>query len=321
MTTSQPLPTPQAPPPVSANPVLVQKIKDAIKSSVIRGDFEVPTLPNVTAEVMKLMNNPNVSLAQLENVIKQDPAITARVIKTANSVLYRAANEITSLQQAMARIGLRNVKDIVITLGIQSKTFNIANFEDLLGKIWKNSLATAVIAQSLAKISLADKEGAFLTGLLSNIGKPVLVQICSKIEAKEKTEAQAQANRMRQPFDPKTFKLPGLREEIIPALMGELHSTIGAAVGGRWGLPESILNGIKFLNDPTKAPEASQKLALTIAIAHKICKHLSYGLEEGLVDFYADSSLNTLGIERQEFSDLLEDLPGLVDSQLASLSS
>lgn len=48
----------------------IQKIKDGVKAAVLRGDFEVPSLPNVTAEVMKLLNNPNVGLANLEQVIK-----------------------------------------------------------------------------------------------------------------------------------------------------------------------------------------------------------------------------------------------------------
>lgn len=132
----------------------------------------------------------------------------------ANSVMYRGSMEITSLQNAMARIGLKNVKDVVITLGIQSKAYNIANFEEILAKIWENSISTAVVAQGLAKSMLADKEASFLAGLLSNIGKPVLVQICSKVENKEKLDAQGRARQARTAFDPKTWRMPGLRETL-----------------------------------------------------------------------------------------------------------
>lgn len=306
--------------PAGQNSELIAKIKTGIKSAVVRGEFEVPTLPNVTAEVMKLLSNPNVGLNQLETVIKQDPAIAARVIKTANSVMFRGAMEIASLQQAMARIGLKNVKDIVITLGVQSKAFNILNFEDVLQNIWKNSLSCATIAQTLAKTLLGDKESAFLAGLLSNIGKPVLVQICSKVENTEKINAQSQAQRSGQKFDPKTWKLAGLREEVLPIVIEELHATIGAAVGARWGLPEPVLNSIKFGTDPTKAPQQNQKLAWTVNLAQKLCVHFGFGVPIKTIEIFSDPAVAALGFNPTELNELLEDIPEQVNLQLTSLS-
>jgi HD-like signal output (HDOD) protein len=299
----------------------IQKIKDGVKTAVVRGEFEVPVLPNVTAEIMKLLNDPNVGMNKLEQVIKQDPAMSARLIKTANSVMYRGAMEISSLQNAMARIGLKNVKDIAITMGIQSKAFNIANFEDVLSQIWKNSLSCAIVSQQLAKSLLGDRESAFLAGLLSNIGKPVLVQICGKLEAKEKIDAQKAAQTSKQPFDPKTWRVPYLREEILPVAMEELHATVGAAVGARWGLPEPIHNSIKFLRNPMQAPEQNRKLALTIALAHRICSHFGFGTDLKNIDFSNDDGVKNLELESAEFNEMLEDIPDVVSTQLSAFST
>lgn len=304
-----------------SNDAVIQKIKEGIKGAVVRGEFEVPSLPNVTAEVMKLLSNPNVGLNQLELVIKQDPSIAGRVVKMANSPLFRGAMEIISLQAAMSRIGLKNVKDIVVTIGIQSKAFNVANFELILAEIWKNSLSSAVIAQRVAKSQLGDKESAFLAGLMSNIGKPVLVQICSKVETKARDEEKVLATKAKRPFDPKTWRLAGLREEILPKLSSELHTMIGASVAARWGLPEPITQSIKFLNDPTKCPEKFQKLAWTLKLTHRICEHFGFGLTGKSVDFTLEASMAALSIEMPELEEMLEEIPELVNTQLSSLST
>jgi HD-like signal output (HDOD) protein len=308
------------PAPETATDPLVLKMKDGIKAAVLKGDFEIPSLPNIAMEVMKLMNNPNVSLMQIEGLVKQDQAMAARIIKMANSSMYRGAVEITSLQQAMARIGLKNVKDVVVTLGIQSNAFKIPGYEDLLALLWEQSISTALLSQAISASAFGDKEQAFLTGLLSQIGKPVLIQIAAKIEKSEKFEAKKEAFTKKTKFDEANFKVPGLKEEILPLALQEFQTTVGSAVASRWNLPDTVLHVIKNQKKPAASPEAAQKLCWTIHLALAGSQSLGFG--GGLHDssYTTAEALKALEIDPAEFQNLLDDNQAKIQEQVSSLT-
>lgn len=296
----------------------MDKVKAGVKNAVVKGDFDIPILPHVAAEVMKLINDPKIGIPEMEKVVKQDQAIAARVVKMANSTMFRGIQEISSLSQAMSRIGLKNVKDIVVSLGIQSQTFKIAGFEDTLGLVWNHSVACATVAQRIAQDLSADKELAFLSGLMHDIGKPVLVQILSKLENAEKLPAMAEARKSGKKFDDKAFRLPGLRETILPQAFDEFHTVVGGAVAARWNLPETVVQVVKSHHDPMKTEEKYRKLSYVVNLANEICHHMGYGQIQSSRDLDNLPATKALEIEPLEMKELLEEVAPKVEAALSS---
>ncbi len=86
---------------------------------------DLPTIPTVAKKVVKALSNPNTNINDLNNLISTDQALSARLLKIANSAMYYCQREITSLSMAMSRIGLASLKSIVIAVSTKDiyKTF------------------------------------------------------------------------------------------------------------------------------------------------------------------------------------------------------
>jgi HD-like signal output (HDOD) protein len=268
-------------------PTMHELIRSSVKNIIIKGEFEVPLLPQVATQVLKMINSPNVSISDMEKVVKQDQNIAARVIKTANSALYRGVSEITNLSIAMSRIGLKNIKDIVVSLSVQSGAFKAVGFEALMERLWVGSMASATIAQMLAEKLGADKEASFLAGLLHGIGRPIIIKAIAKLEEQERKRMADQAKASRQAFDPKKWEIEGLKTKIVPETIKEYDDFVGMAVAARWNLPPHICAVIKFKKRPLEAEANDQRLCWIVNLTESICANSGYGQDATSIDWGA----------------------------------
>ena len=133
-------------------------------------------VPFVVERIMKLTGNDESGARDLEQVIESDPQVTAIVLMRANSAFYASSRKIGRVIDAVARIGFREVRAIVLGLSVinmfsqeqKNVGFDRADF-------WKKSLVTAVIARMLAEEAPAvDSDDAFIAGLLIDLGRIVL---------------------------------------------------------------------------------------------------------------------------------------------------
>jgi HD-like signal output (HDOD) protein len=137
----------------------------------------LPTLPEVALKVRDAVESDNSSASQVAETIATDAALSARLLQVANSPLYRGRNPIDNLQLAVARLGTRLVRSLVVSL-IMQQIFQAT--DDLLDKrfrqSWEQSVQIAAISRVLAQnLRHLDKEQALLAGLIHNIGTlPVL---------------------------------------------------------------------------------------------------------------------------------------------------
>lgn len=138
----------------------------------------LPTLPEVALRVREAVEREDSSANQIANIVATDAALSTRLLQVANSPLYRGRNQIDNLQMAVARLGIRLVRSLVVSL-IMQQIFQATN--DLLDKrfrqIWEESVQVAAISRVLAQnLKHLDKEQALLAGLIHNIGAlPILM--------------------------------------------------------------------------------------------------------------------------------------------------
>ena len=79
----------------------------------------LPTLPAVALKVRRAADNPDINLSAMADVISQDPSLSARMVKISNSVYLGRSVKVTSIQQAVTRIGLRQIKNIATALAME----------------------------------------------------------------------------------------------------------------------------------------------------------------------------------------------------------
>lgn len=165
---------PSAAPDADADFALLQRIIDDAKS----GRLRLPSLPDVTAKVRAAVNDPRRSAGDVARVVQFDPALAARLIRIANSPLYRGARRFDNCHSAITRLGLATTRNLVVglTLGhmFQART---ATVRERLQRTWRHSCRVAAISSVLARLTPgADPDRALLAGLVHDIGVLPLLQ-------------------------------------------------------------------------------------------------------------------------------------------------
>lgn len=136
----------------------------------------LPVIPEVAVKILSLAeDNVDISFHDLEEVIKIDPALTAKVLKVANSALYARQAQISSLSKAISLLGFKTIKSLVLILSAAS-AFKVEGTQPFYREYWQISVLTAFYSKELA-IEFFDKgmaEDVFLAGLIHSIGQIAL---------------------------------------------------------------------------------------------------------------------------------------------------
>jgi putative nucleotidyltransferase with HDIG domain len=299
------------------DPILAQ-IRLGVKTAVTKESFEIPLLPHVATQVLQMANNPKAGITEIEALVKQDQVIAAKVLQTANSPFYRGLSTIVSLRDAMGRMGLKALKDIVFSLSVHSKVFKIKGYEPLLQQIWNHSVACAAISQYIAKRQGIDSEYAFLAGLLHDIGKPVLVQVIADFEEQQKKNAAETMRKQNKPFDPKNFKIENLNEVLLPLVFDEYHGIVGTLVATKWKLPTLICDVIRHHHDYSKTDDA-RTISVVVHIANMLCHHFGFGHPAVPVDLTQQKPFFDLNMTIDQIKKLELEVPPIAQALMGAL--
>jgi HD-like signal output (HDOD) protein len=181
---------------------------------------QIPMLPNVAARAMELATKSEVSVKELETIIQPDPMITARILAIANSPLYSVGSPVKNLRNAIMRLGVTLMRDILYQTVAEAHIFRGAA-EKILRWQRVHAVAVAYLVRDLES-KITDKvDSGFLCGLMHDIGEVILHQAFEK--------------------NPPV----GLSREETESVIALIHPHIGHAVAERWRLPEAICEAIR----------------------------------------------------------------------------
>jgi putative nucleotidyltransferase with HDIG domain len=134
----------------------------------------LPPLPMVAVRLIQLFANPDVHITEIGRIIAVEPVFAARVLQMANSPLFAARSQVTSISHAIVLLGLNRVKAITITRAMGDYVAPVMKIEGLK-PCWRNSLATAILSEKLARACKMDPDLAYVAGLLRDIGRLALL--------------------------------------------------------------------------------------------------------------------------------------------------
>jgi HD-like signal output (HDOD) protein len=141
--------------------------------------LRLPPFPQVAIRVLQLANNENVQLHQLGDLISTDPAFASEVLTVANSALYAPRYPSNNIQQAIAVLGANTLQGMCITVGARAYLGKSMS-HPAMRSLWRHNLACAVIAERLASMGLLDKDTAYTSGILHDVGRIALAVIQPK---------------------------------------------------------------------------------------------------------------------------------------------
>ncbi|HWB55091.1 MAG TPA: HDOD domain-containing protein, partial [Tepidisphaeraceae bacterium] len=151
---------------------------DALVQEAIGKVSHLPTLPEVTAEIVRLVQDPRSSAAQLHHIVSNDPALATRILKTVNSAFYGIPGQVGSMERAIVLLGLNAVKNIAVAASLGEMFRHVGLCDGFTARdLWKHCISVAVTARELArriKSPIADE--AFLAGLIHDVGILVWLQ-------------------------------------------------------------------------------------------------------------------------------------------------
>lgn len=227
--------------------------KPLLFHDIIQHNIALPVCPQVFMELTQAMAHMDDASFDLARVLSSDPMLTARILRVSNSAFYRASRQISSIREAIVRIGLNEIWTIASALKAK-EMFRVSGdgWSQFNGYLWRHSLKTAASIRCLArKLSLLNVEELFTTALLHDIGKSILLNVDHQYATMCKQgEVNGEA----------LLKLEFEK-------FGTHHGRLGGALLRHWNLPESIARQIDGhheepdLNDEHRLP----RLLLSIA--------------------------------------------------------
>lgn len=216
--------------------VLEQKLSHCVEA----GELDLPVLPAVSAEVMALARSEDVDAARLASLIQNDQSLSGHLMKLANSAAFGGSGKMQTLQQAITRLGLRQIAQMAMTISIGQSVFKKdASTQEIIDYLWKHSLATASWAKEIARICRSNTEVAFLCGLLHQIGKPVAVNTLVNLLEDENESLKSQ-------------------QEFL-SIINKYNKVIGATLAAQWQFPETVIEVINYIDEYFSAPAARQE--------------------------------------------------------------
>ncbi len=197
------------------------------------------SLPDVVFRVTALINSGKVTNKKLEQTILNDPALTARILKFANSSYFGFHKKVETVSHAILLIGHEELRNIAIATSVTSTFKGISSDLVDMDRFWYHSVACGVVARLLATNS-DSQERFFIAGLLHSIGKLILFSQYPK-ESSEILSVTSNG-------------------EVVVAnaerrIFGFTHAELGAELLKKWQLPPSIWKIVRYQLDPLKDDE------------------------------------------------------------------
>jgi len=257
-----------------------------VKDQIIDKISSFPTLPTMANKLLGLLNDPDVTGSQISQIIQYDPALTANLMKAANSAYLGHTKRVSSISEAFFRLGTKWIFQMSVSSLIYSNMRRPVTGYDLSGEdLWRHSMAVALMSDILCKhLNLKEIGLIFTSGLLHDMGKIILGEFVSD----SFDEIEAIVEKEKVPF-----------EEAERRVLGIDHAEVGGLTAESWKFPATMVESIRWHHNPEGAGMPSQAIDL-IHIADAVCMMQGLGIgKDGIHYRLNEGSITRLNITNQ----------------------
>ena len=222
---------------------------------------DLVSLPDIYIRLKTVIGDPESSMADVAEVLASDPALTARLLKIANSPYFGFPSQITTVARATSLLGTQQIHDLVLATTVTAAFSGIPTELISMQDFWSNSIRCGLLCRRLAQeCNVLDSERLFVEGLLHDVGHLIMYQSLPEASAAALLESQQQ--------DRPLF----LVERI---LIGFDYAQVGAALMRSWHFPPGMIESVHYQNEPARAGEFHLEVAIM---------HIAVRLKEHAID-------------------------------------
>jgi len=224
---------------------------------------DLPPLPQVAVQVLRIAADPDASTDELRRVIATDLALTAQILKIANSAMFGMMREVRTLTQAIMTLGFSTIKSVVIASSAKNLySRGNAGLQERL--MWEHALTAALAARVYGKtLRFPRAEECFLGGLLHDIGKCVM-----GLKFPDRYGILVRS----------AYNDGGDLMEMELETFGFDHTMVGEALLHSWNLSASLEKVVRWHHEPESAPAEERTLTSLVALGNLLALEQKIGV-------------------------------------------
>jgi len=225
---------------------------------------ELPPIPAVILESMKLLNDPSSTVKKIQEQILLDQALTAFILKVANSALYGLRKEVSTITYAINLMGYNTTRSI-LTAYLSKNLYSSKGNKLIQTMLWKHSISSAVFGKKIAEhIHKVNSEEAFIASLLHDIGKGVLL--------KNKTDEFERSVQMI--YNDNLTSIDSER-----SILGFTHVELGFLLMNNWRFSENIIETVIYHHN-FQEYSGENLLVPIVSLANKLSHLCDYSFDK-----------------------------------------
>ncbi|MBE0565733.1 MAG: HDOD domain-containing protein [Krumholzibacteria bacterium] len=251
---------------------------------------ELPALPRAAAHIMAVIEDPRTTATSLEKALAMDQALTAKVLRIANSPFYGAVREIRTVSEAIVRLGFVAIRNWTLVTAARS-IFLTPGAGMLYRSIWKQSVLSAMAAQLVAQVAQGrEPESVFIGGLMQNIGQLVLARSHPELFQ----EILSDSAREQKPY-----------HEVERRMLGFDHGELGALLIREWNLSAELEEAVRWHHRYDHEDAHNGRMAAMIALGEEVaaCSGAEARPEQDAVPPTSEAA-RFLGLTQAQLADL-----------------
>ncbi len=260
---------------------LEQRLVQLISADKVK----VPAYPAIAMQLKQLTQKEDINFDEIVQLVHEDQAIAATILRWANSAASGAGRVTSSIQQAVQRLGLKKIGQIAISAGLQETATASGPLDSLKFLLWRRAVLSSLLCHELALFRHEDQDEAFTAGLLHDFGQNIALAALEMLAA-DGTQMRFSAERWRQ-------------------LADQFHIELGLVLAARWQLPEPVATLIARHHDPAQSTPLAAMVRIVDQVNDLLEQKDAIEAEDlaGMEDFVDDK-------EREM---LLAFMPGAID--------
>ncbi len=281
-----------------------------VVDSAIASIGDVATLPEVTIRIIEMVEDPKSTARDLHGVIKNDPALSVKILKVVNSAFYGLPGQVASVDRAIILLGLSAVKNIAIAASI-ARLFKGKRISDQFSAtdLWRHSVAVAVAARAIAKCSphpvMPDE--VFVAGLIHDIGTLV-----------ERQAFPDQFGEVIRKCTESSHDFLACEREVL----GADHQAFGVGLTTKWKFPRHLRAAVGFHHNPEAVSVELKNIASLIRLADvMVCQDKVGFYLTACNETVNPETLDLLGITQAQLDGVRASLPEQLTEAEATLTS
>jgi len=255
----------------------------------------LPSFPEVVLRLQEELGKSEPSVLRVGQIVEQDPALSARFLKVANSAYYSRTQKTSSIQQSVTRLGLEEARLLALATALVSQFGGFGGGNPQ--RFWGHSLAVALSVRIMvdlgtAKISKGEADSCFSGGLLHDLGVLILYHLFPE-------EYAGLAKKVREEG--------GVPSNVEREWWGTDHGEVGEVLARRWKLPETICEVICHHHSPWAAAPQHRPLVQLVHLSDFVCNNQGFGrAESGFPEEFDQGAWEALGLDLNQVPEIIE---------------